>query len=116
MGPQPTPTPTPLPASYNNCQADPSANLAPNYPIRIVSIDNAAETVTLRNVSSASIDLTGWQTCSITGNQQHPLSGTLGAGATTVFRNTGGPIWNNSSRDDGALYDPEGHLVSYLVN
>jgi hypothetical protein len=27
-----------------------------------------------------------------------------------------GSIWNNTSRDDGALYDAEGRLVSYHVD
>ena len=44
-----TATPTLPPPSYNNCQADPNPNAAPNYPVRITSIDKAAETVTLYN-------------------------------------------------------------------
>jgi hypothetical protein len=122
--PEPTPTATfgptaipPLPPpSYNNCQADPNPGAAPNYPVRITAIDKAAETVTLQNVSTAPIDLTGWNMCSITGNQHHPIGGVLAAGQFMTFTNTGGPIWNNSVRDDGALYNPSGQLVSYYVD
>jgi hypothetical protein len=61
------------PPSYNNCQDDPNPSAAPNYPVRIANIDKVAETITLQNVTAAdAIDLTGWQMCSITGNQHHP--------------------------------------------
>jgi Lamin Tail Domain len=93
---------------------DPNPNAAPNYPIRITAIDKAAETVTLKNVSTTTIDLTGWNMCSITGNQHHPIGGTLAAGETKTYLNTGGAIWNNSSADPGALYNPAGQLVSYF--
>jgi hypothetical protein len=119
--PRPTRTPIPLtatptlpPPTYNGCQADPNPSAAPNYPIKITDINKVAETVTLLNVSTSAIDLTGWQMCSITGNQHHPISGILAAGASLTFVNTGGPIWNNSSPDPGALYNPAGQLVSYF--
>jgi hypothetical protein len=51
--------------------------------------------------------------CSITGNQHHPIGGTLAPGQSQTFGNPGGPIWNNSSPDPGALYNPNGQLVSY---
>lgn len=108
-----TATPTQLPPSYNNCQDDPNGALAPNYPVRIVGIDKVAETVTLQNVSTSSVNLSGWQMCSITGNQHHPISGTLAPNETKVFPGPVGSIWNNASSDPGALYDPQGHLVSY---
>ena len=114
--PTATATPTQLPPSFNNCQADPNMNNAPNYPIKIVDISSANETVTLQNISQGTINLASWEMCSITGNQHHPISGSLAAGESKVFTNTGGPIWNNATRDDGALYDPQGHLVSYFVN
>jgi phosphatidylserine/phosphatidylglycerophosphate/cardiolipin synthase-like enzyme len=110
----PTATPTLPPPSYNNCQADPNPSAAPNYPVDIVAINKSAETVTLKNVTTSdTIDLTNWDMCSITGNQHHPISGTLAPGETRTFVNTGGPIWNNSSPDPGALYNPNGQLVSY---
>lgn len=112
--PGPTNTPTLPPPSFNNCQADPNAGAAPNYPVRIINIDKAAETVTLQNVSTAALDLTGWQMCSITGNQNHPISGTLQPGQAVTFPGPAGNIWNNASEDDGALYTPEGRLASYF--
>lgn len=127
--PEVTPTATDIPTatipptvtpSFNNCQDDPSAGLAPNFPIKIVAIDKASspETVTLQNISSSPINLDGWIMCSITGNQRHTgISGLLGAGETKVYPYTGGgSIWNNTTRDDGALYTPQGYLVSYFVD
>lgn len=112
----PTAIPPLPPPSYNNCQADPNAAAAPNYPVDIVAIDKGAETVTLRNVSPETIDLTNWTMCSILANQLHPVSGTLAPGETRVFPGPAGNIWNNSQRDDGALYNPNGQLVSYFVD
>jgi hypothetical protein len=115
--PVPTPTAAPTPAlpppSYNNCQADPNPSAAPNYPVRITAINKDAETVTLQNVSGESIRLDGWRMCSITGNQQHPVSGILAPGQSRTFAGPGELIWNNSERDDGALYNERGQLVSY---
>jgi hypothetical protein len=82
-----------------------------------VGINKIAETVTLKNMTTGdTIDLSGWEMCSITGNQHHPIGGTLAPGQTRSFGNAGGPIWNNIDRDDGALYNPNGQLVSYLVD
>ena len=116
VGVAPTATPTLPPPTYNNCQDDPNPSAAPNYPIAIVNINKVTETVTVRNMTTGdTIDLTGWKMCSITGNHHHPLDGSspLGPGSTLSFTNGGGPIWNNTNRDDGALYDPQGRLVSY---
>ena len=110
----PTATPTLPPPTYDNCQADPNPSAAPNYPIKITAIDKVAETVTLKNVSADSIDLTGWNMCSVTGNQHHPIGGTLAAGASQTFPGPAGNIWNNSTPDPGALYNPNGQLVSYF--
>lgn len=112
--PAPTATPTLPPPTYNNCQADPNPNAAPNYPLRITAIDKVKETVTVQNVSANTIDLSGWNMCSVTGNQHHPIGGTIGPGAYRIFVYDGAPIWNNSSPDPGALYNPAGQLVSYF--
>jgi hypothetical protein len=106
------------PPSFNNCQADPNAGTAPNTPVRIVGIDKAAEVVTLQNVGSIAIGLDGWIMCSITGNQRHEgVGGLLAAGETKAFPFTGqGSIWSNSERDDGALYNANGQLVSYYMD
>jgi len=114
--PTAAPTATPLlpPPTFNNCQADPNPNAALNYPVKITAINKVAETVTLQNVSTIDqIYLGEWHMCSVTGNQEHPIGGMLAPGETRTFPNTGGPIWSNSSRDDGALYDVAGRLVSY---
>ena len=111
---QPAP-PKPLPPpSFNNCQEDPNAAAAPQYPVQIVRIDKVAETVTLKNVSPDAIDLTGWRMCSIRGNQEHPIGGGLAPGETRVFAGPVGTIWSNSERDDGALYNANGQLVAYV--
>jgi hypothetical protein len=109
-----TNTPQLPPPSYNNCQADPNAGAAPNYPIQITNINKVAETVTLLNKSTSAIDLTNWNMCSITGNQHHPISGVINPGQRITFPGPAGSIWNNSSPDPGALYNPAGQLVSYF--
>jgi hypothetical protein len=79
--------------SYNNCQVDPNPSVAPNEPVRIASINKEVETVTLRNITTGdTIDLTNWDMCSITGNQRHPVSGTMAPGESKTFTNSGGPI------------------------
>lgn len=111
----PTSTPTLPPPTYNNCQADPNPSAAPNYPIKIVLVDKSAEFVQLQNTGTTTIDFTGWIMCSITGNQRHDgVIGTLVPGEIRSFPYTGpGSIWNNTTKDDGALYNENGQLVSY---
>ena len=92
----------------------PSNTTTANWPIQIVTIDKQAETVTLFNRSPDAVDLTGWHMCSITGGQAHPIGGVLEPFESKDFPNTGGPIWNNTSSDPGALYNPAGQLVSYF--
>ena len=114
--PGPTATPALPPASFNNCQADPQFPNAPNYPVKIVAINKFTEVVQLQNVSAAAVDLSGWTMCSIRGNQTHTgIGGVLQPGQTRDFQ-YGGPdtIWNNEQEDDGALYNANGQLVSYL--
>jgi hypothetical protein len=118
--PTATATPTQLPSSFNGCQDDPNAELAPDYPVRIVTVLKSAspEVVRLQNTSTQTVNLNNWIMCSITGNQQHGgVSGTLAAGEVKDFPYTGsGFIWNNTANDNGALYDPQGHLVSYWTD
>jgi len=115
--PTPIPTATPVlpPPSFTSCSNDPGSAI--NYPVRIVTVFKQAnpETVRLQNVSAFPVDLTGWRMCSITGGQQHVgISGTLAPGEIRDFPYTGsGFIWNNDTRDPGALYDAEGRLISY---
>ena len=111
----PAPTgPKPLPApSYNECRSEPDQTKAPNEPIAIIGINKRTEIVTLKNVSGALVDLTGWNMCSITGAQHIPISGTLAPGEQHDYPSSDGSTWNNNESDPGALYDPQGRLVSY---
>jgi hypothetical protein len=103
--PPPTATPTSLPPSFNDCQDDPNASLAPNYPVKIVIVVKAAnpEVVRLQNTSAQTLDLTGWHMCSIRGCQEHDgIEGTLAPGQVKDFLYTGTDfIWNNTVQDDG---------------
>jgi hypothetical protein len=116
----PTVTPTLPPPTFNECQADPNPGAAPDYPVRIVTVfkDATPEVVRLQNTSTSAVSLDGWIMCSITGNQRHDgIGGVLAPGEVRDFPYTGsGFIWNNSSRDDGALYTPDGRLASYWVD
>lgn len=111
--PEPSSTPTLPPPDFVNCGLVGNPSQAPNYPVAIVTVDKQTETVTLRNVSAEAVNLTGWRMCSVTGGQQHPISGTLAPGASQTFPGAGGPIWNNSNSDPGALWNAAGQLVSY---
>ena len=82
----------------------------------IVNVDKGKEVVTLKNVSSEAVDLSGWHMCSIKGNQEHPISGTLAPGQQQDFPGPEGSIWSNSDPDPGALYNQKGQLVSYWPN
>jgi hypothetical protein len=82
--------------------------------VAIVSIDKDAETVRLKNVSAAPVRLDGWTMCSIRGGQQQSdIGGVLQPGEQRDYRQRGSSIWSTSDRDDGALYDAQGQLVSY---
>lgn len=95
---------------------------APNSPVRIAAIDKGNETVTLENVTDQAVDLTGWRVCSVyaasePGQEHNGISGTLGSRARATFdRPQSDNIWNNEIRDDGALFDPAGTLMSYWVD
>ncbi|PDW01430.1 DNA/RNA non-specific endonuclease [Candidatus Chloroploca asiatica] len=103
----------PPPPVFAGCNVDPGPGVAPERPVRIVTVDKIAETVTLENVSATAINLDGWRMCSIRGGQDHPISGMLESGMTRVFPGPDANIWSNSSSDPGALYDAEGYLISY---
>ncbi|MCG8353433.1 MAG: thermonuclease family protein [Chloroflexales bacterium] len=100
------------------CQSEPNAGRASDDPVRIVGVDKRDELVQLKNVSDAPVELTGWTLCSLAGSQVHEgIGGVLRPGETRDFPFAGSDsIWSNSNRDDGALYDPEGRLVSYWVD
>ncbi len=110
----PTPERRPSLPSPELCQQPPDPAQATDFPLRIVEVDKKAEVVTLENVSQETVDLTNWTLCSVTGNQVHEgISGTIEPGETRRLLHGGGTIWLNDGKDDGALYDPEGRLVSY---
>jgi hypothetical protein len=103
-----------LPAVNPFCDGVANAN-APNNPIAITTVNKTSETVTIRNVSAGTIDLSGWWICSMLGNQRHAvLSGTIAPGQTLVIPSqAGGPIWNNTSTDPAALYRRDGVQIGY---
>ncbi|HMQ33989.1 MAG TPA: thermonuclease family protein [Chloroflexaceae bacterium] len=121
LGEAPAPTPpasgaAPAPASAS-CPRAPEAPAAPETPLRIVGLDKVGEVVELANVGFEPVSLDGWVLCSVRGGEsQAGLSGTLAPGEARAFPNPGNPIWSNSNRDDAALYDPAGRLVSYWVD
>ncbi len=116
-GDGPVPTPTPAPAASASCPRPPASPSAPETPVRIVGLDKVGEVVELANVSFEPVSMDGWVLCSIRGGESQPgLSGTLAPGESRPFANPGRAIWSNSDRDDAALYDPAGRLVSYWVD
>ena len=111
---QPTPSSAqPLAPSFNGCTSEPQAAAAPDSPVRISSIDNVAESVTLENVSATTVNLDGWIICSFRGSQEYRLTGRLAPGEQRAFPGRDKQIWSNSEQDDGALYTPQGKLISY---
>ncbi|GAB4446340.1 MAG: hypothetical protein OHK0015_49460 [Chloroflexi bacterium OHK40] len=113
-----TPAPTAAgqapPATTPACPPTPDPASAAEAPVRIIALDKRAEVVRLENVGAAPVNLDGWLICSVRGGEpQAGLSGTLAPGEARDFANPGAPIWSNSNRDDAALYNPSGLLVSY---
>lgn len=120
--PAPAPTQTTLPLIAplpitTDCGTISSTN-TPERPIRIAALDKEAEAVTLENVGDADMSLDGWRICSVRAGQEHiGVSGTIAPGERRDFTNSSGRlIWNNEERDDAALFDPDGHLISYYVD
>ena len=102
----------------DRCQRTPSeeeAENSPSDPVDIKNLDKATESVTLVNVTSDPIDLTGWTLCSVGGGQRHEgLGGVLGPRQSRTFKHQGSSaIWDDTGIDDAALYDPAGKLISY---
>lgn len=109
-----------LPPSYQACAADPYAERAPNYPVAILMLDKEAELVILIGRSPTPVNIDGWKLCSMAGQQLHanifpgitlPFDGSVG-----IASRADGPIWDDTIRDDAALYDANGSLVSYFVD
>jgi hypothetical protein len=108
----------PPPAIYDGCKSNPNPASAPNFPVQIVGVDKVAELVTLKNVSNTIISLEDWNMCSLGTHQDHDqIFGSIAPGQTRTFPNTGGsPVWNDNTRNDGALYNAAGYMVSYWVD
>ncbi|HEY0607548.1 MAG TPA: hypothetical protein VGD58_31810 [Herpetosiphonaceae bacterium] len=115
--PSPSASPSPSPSqppTFDGCEDDDGAKNAPNFPVRIVTVNKVTEVVRLQNVSTAPVDLNGWRMCSFRGAQEHPgIGGTLAPNETRDFPNTGDNIWNNNDSDDGGLYNASGQAISY---
>lgn len=128
--PIPTPVPTAVPTAvpttavptpspfFGDCNSRPQRSDAPNYPVRIEILNKASEVVTLYNASGQPIDLTGWKLCSLNGGEQHqiPAGTIIQPGGAAIIPPSTGPVWNNTQRDDGALYDPSGRLIAYYFD
>ena len=91
--------------------------------VTIVSVDKKVEYVDIQNMSSADVDLAGWNLVSERGHQECYLSGILQAGE--MLRIWSGsaqgdgfscgyskPIWNNSEPDAAVLYNALGVELS----
>jgi hypothetical protein len=114
--PEPTNTPAPSPQPAGDlCSRQPAAADAPDTPLRLVEVTKKSEIVTLENVSSNDIDLSDWTLCSLTGGERHVGFDdvTIEAGDTRQLLHIGDRIWDTERGDDGALYDPDGNLISY---
>jgi hypothetical protein len=112
-----TPVPLEVVLDQTDAPAAATTNGAPEFPLTIEGINKVAEIVTLHNVSSEPVDLAGWKMLSVLGEQRHPgLEGTLAPGEMRSFANLGGKIWRDDAGDDGALYAPDGALVSYWID
>jgi competence protein ComEC len=99
------------PRGSNPCRQRVDASQAKNTPIVIADVDKVAEVVTIQNVGTAAVDLAGWTICSLLGAQ---LEGTLGPGETrAVASQSGRAIWNNRSKERGAVYNSAGQLISF---
>jgi micrococcal nuclease len=118
LGEAPAVDPTPVPiAPSASCPPAPDNPDPPDAPVRIVGLDKGDEVVRLQNVGSEPVDLDGWILCSIRGGEsQAGLDGALNPGETRDLANPGSAIWSNRNRDDAALYDPTGRLISYWVD
>jgi hypothetical protein len=115
--PTPSPTASAAPAgdSADVCTFPAHEPNAPEDPVQIVGVEKVEEVVTLRNVSSETLDLSGWTVCSVRGNERHEgIVGILEPGESADYTHQGtNNIWSNTEPDDAVLYDDEGTLISY---
>ena len=89
--------------------------------------DNEADTVTLRNTGSATVDLSGWYVLSERGTEIYVLPegtlleagasltvGTLTTKAETEFVWPDKNVWHDTKDDPAGLYDVYGRLISHI--
>ncbi|XSG77292.1 hypothetical protein ACP8Y2_09820 [Herpetosiphon llansteffanensis] len=102
----------------NICSLDPSPSIAENSPIRIVGINKIKEEITLRNISQNPVSINGWIVCSMNGDEQYkiPQGFNMNPNVILYLSLEGKDIWNDIERDDAALYDANGKIISYLIN
>lgn len=119
------PTPTPTPAPSPSPTPTPTGISGPD--VRIIDLDKVAEYIIIKNFGSSAVDMTGWWIMSIRGEQKFyfpagytlnasqecKIAGYGAAGTGDFVWEDGRGVWNNSSDDDGALYDNTSTQASY---
>lgn len=120
LTPSTTPTVTNTPATltptpeFMGCRTNvPHPEAAPNTPIRIEAVDKIAEKVTLTNVTTDVVDISGWWMCSVSTQWEQGVGGSLAPGQTYTFGPSNQDVWDDTHRDDGVLFNDKGQLVSY---
>jgi len=96
-----------------------TTNSGVNIVISDIDYSSNPEYIELKNMSSSSVNLSGWKALSVKGDQKHFLSGTLGVGQTLRIYsgpNAFGHIWtkkyiHNNKGDGVRLFDASGKLV-----
>lgn len=88
----------------------------------IRNVDKKGETVTIENVGTVDLELTGWKLVSVTGRQTYIFPAYLLKAKGTVTVASGSAegdlkwttdfVWNNTTSDPAELYDTEGKLIS----
>ena len=92
-----------------------------NTVIEIINIDKKDELVTIKNISSSTVNLKDWKLISLRGNQEFIFPEyNLESGETLIITSgelkgdlTWGStnIWNNTESDPAELYDNNGKLI-----
>jgi beta-lactamase superfamily II metal-dependent hydrolase len=102
-------------------EAIPDNTTFTNTGVIISTLDKVNELITIKNISTTDVDVTGWKIISITGNQTYTFPSYLlkgGASVTVASGDAAGilkwgksNIWNNSQSDPAELYDSTGKLI-----
>lgn len=95
--------------------------------IKIIDLNKRAEYIVIKNEGDSSVDMSGWYIVSIRGTQRFDfpdgyilnpdqecrITGYGAAGTGDFDWEIGSGIWNNTSDDDGALYNRTDELIDY---